>query len=445
MVGIGGVSMSGLSRLLLIGGFEVSGSDAKLSNLTKNLEKIGVKIFGAHSPENINGADLVCYSSAVKTDNPELIEAKKRGVPIIERSELLGKIIKGYKFPIAVSGTHGKTTTTAMLSSVMMEASFDPTILIGADFPQIGGNIRLGSREFLVFEACEYAGSFLNFRPHASIITNVDDDHLDYYGNLSGVISAFSEFAKLTNPRGAIVACANDKNTRTALADVTDKKIIWYGLENENCEFSAKNIEQIPGGSAFDIFRFGEKFLSLTLQAPGRHNILNALAAAATANFYNVRPEFIARGLENFSAPERRFQRVGEINGAPIIDDYAHHPSEIRATLDAAKSQAQGFVWCVFQPHTFSRTRALLNGFTESLSLADRAIIAEIYAARETNPGDISGKTLAGKIPGALFMNDFAEIANFLKKNVSAGDIVITMGAGDITNLGNIICGNSQS
>ncbi len=432
MIGIGGISMSALAHILLYFGYRVTGSDTGVSDLTKKLEDSGIPVAIGQSADNIHSPDLVCYTAAIAPDNPELVKARSLGIPVLERAELLGQIMTLYRFPIAVAGTHGKTTTTSMLSLVLLEADTDPTILVGGVLPQIDGNLRIGNKKYLVCEACEYVESFLHFHPYLSIITNIEADHLDYFRDLSHIISSFEKFTSLNDPAGYIIVNSDDANTMKTVKSA-QCKIAYYGIKDKNADFSAKNVQLDESGHPrFDIYLRGEKYLSVHLQVTGEHNIYNALAVCAAATCIGIDREAVKRGLEDFGGTKRRFEKIGKCGDAVIIDDYAHHPTEIRATLTTAQEMPYQRVWCVFQPHTYSRTKAFLNDFAQALQLADRLIIADVYPAREKYDGSIHSCDLAALIPNAVYMNNFEAIERYLRQNIQSGDMLITMGAGNV-------------
>lgn len=435
MIGIGGISMSALAHMLIDFGCRVSGSDAKASGLTDDLAALGAEIYIGQRAENINSPDLVCYTAAISDKNPELVQARCLDIPVIERAELLGALMELYKYPIAVAGTHGKTTTTSMLSLVLLAAKVDPTILVGGELPQIGGNFRLGKRDYLPFEACEYVESFLHFKPFLSIITNVEEDHLDYFSDISHIISSFRKFARLTSPDGCIIVCSDDKNVCQVVQNV-DKKIIKYGLHDKDADYTAKNICITDKGfPEFTIYRNDEPLVSLSMKVAGDHNILNALAVTAAADFLDLSMEAVKEGLEAFGGTKRRFEHIGSVNGCDIVDDYAHHPTEIRATLEAAKAMHYQDIWVVFQPHTYSRTKSLLKEFADVLPLADHVLIADVFPARERYDGTVHSCDLAAMIPSAVYMNDMTAIARYLREKVQKGDLLLTMGAGDVNKI----------
>lgn len=445
MIGIGGISMSGIAEMLLNFGYKVSGSDTKSSGLTDRLKQNGAEIFIGQRAENIKNPDVVCYTAAIGDDNPELMAAKALDVPVIERAVLLGALLQLYKYPVAVAGTHGKTTTSSMLSLVLLSAQKDPTILIGGELRQIGGNYRIGGTEYLPFEACEYVDSFLHFKPFVSIVTNIEEDHLDYFKDLNHIISSFIKFTSLTDINGCNIVCIDENNTQKIVQNV-ENKFITYGLKNKDADYTARNLTLRKGGyPSFDIFNKERLITHIDLNVVGEHNVLNAVGVAAACDFLGIEPEYIRKGLEEFTGTKRRFERLGKAaSGADVVDDYAHHPTEIKATLKSAKSMGYKKVWVVFQPHTYSRTAAFLDEFAEALSHADRVMIADVYPAREKYDGTIHSCDLAIKIHGAVYMNDLGAIKRYLLENTGSGDLIITMGAGSICNLGYAMTDNEK-
>lgn len=444
MIGIGGISMSAIAHMLLSLGFVVSGSDRTKTNLTDKLESLGVKVSIGQRAENITAPKLVCYTAAIAKDDEELVCARERGIPCLERAQLLGQLMTLYRYPLAIAGTHGKTTTTSMLSLIILAAKLDPTILVGGELPQIDGNYKIGGRDYLVCEACEYVESFLNFRPFLSIITNIEADHLDYFGNLSNIITAFQKFARLNSPLGHIIVCSDDKNTISVVQNIKTS-VLKFAINDKNSDFLAKNIRGNDlKGVSFDVYSGGEKYISLDLRVAGEHNILNALAALTAAHALGIEKEAIKAGLEEFGGTKRRFERLGEFDGITVIDDYAHHPTEIMATLKTAKSQGYNNVWCIFQPHTYSRTYNLFNEFAEVLPLADKLIITDVYSAREKYTGKVHSCDLAMAIDKAVYMNDFGAIERYIRKNAKAGDLVMTVGAGDVFKIGKALVAHKE-
>ena len=449
-MGIGGISMSGLASILIERNFKVSGSDSKKSAMTENLENQGVTILYGQKAENIEKMqpiDVVVYTAAVHPDNPEFVAAKNAGIPMLTRAELLGQIMKQYGLPIAISGTHGKTTTTSMLSKILLEAGTDPTLSIGGVFKDIGGNIRVGKSEYFVTEACEYTNSFLSFFPKISVISNIDADHLDFFKDLDDIRHSFRKFAELLPADGSLII-NGDIDNLSYITDGLKCSIITYGSTSD-CDFYPTDITYDDHGNpAFKAHLKDGSVLDIKLAVPGIHNVYNALAAIAVSTILDIDKEHIVTALSLFGGTSRRFEYKGEIHGVTIIDDYAHHPTEIKATLTAAQNYPHGKIWCVFQPHTYTRTKALMNEFAEALSLADHVILADIYAARETDNLGISSRTLRDKIIELGHecnyfptYENFAEIEKFLLQNCTKGDLLITMGAGDVVKIGNELLG----
>lgn len=444
-IGIGGISMSGLAEILLKEHFTISGSDSKKSPLTEQLELAGAEIFYGQRASNItSGTDLVVYTAAIHEDNPELAAARAAGIPTLTRAELLGQIMDNYSRSIAIAGTHGKTTTTSMVSQILLAADTDPTISVGGILDAIGGNIRVGNSDLFVTEACEYTNSFLNFRPRYSLILNIEEDHLDFFKDINDIRHSFHLFAANTAPEGCIILNgAIDRYQE--ITQGLPAKTITYGLDASD-DFHAQNISYDENGCAsFDAMQGSSLYGRITLSIPGEHNILNALAAIALAVQMNLPKDAVFQGLGAFAGTKRRFEKKGTLGGITIVDDYAHHPTEIRATLQAAKNYPHKRIVCVFQPHTYTRTKAFLNDFADALSLADVVVLADIYAARETDTlgissGDIQ-KLIADKGTPAYHFHTFDEIENFLLKKCMNGDLLITMGAGDIVNVGEHLLG----
>ncbi len=435
MIGIGGISMSALAHMLMDFGYRISGSDANPSHLTDDLKAKGAKIFIGQRAENIESPDLVCYTAAIAKDNPELCKARTLGVPVIERAELLGALMELYRYPIAIAGTHGKTTTTSMMALVLLAANTDPTILVGGELPQIGGNFRLGEKDYLPFEACEYVESFLHFHPFLSIITNVEEDHLDYFSDINHIISSFRKFASLTSPLGCNIVCYDDKNVRSVVQNV-ERPMVSYGLTCGDADYTATDISYDENGlPAFTVCHHGEPLTEISMSVAGEHNILNALAVTAAADVLGLPMEAVQKGLKEFGGTKRRFEKVGTYQGCDLIDDYAHHPTEIKATLNAARAMGYRRIWTVFQPHTYSRTKHLLEEFAQVLPLFDKVVIADVYPAREKYDGTIHSCDLAIKIPGAVYMSDTGAIVRYLKEHLQEGDLMIAMGAGDVNKI----------
>lgn len=438
-IGIGGISMSALAQILKNDGFSVSGSDFQMSETVEELGRCGIDVKVGHSAENVEGAGLVVYTAAIKEDNPELRRAKELGIPAIERAVLLGAMMKRYRYPVAVSGTHGKTTATSMVSHVLCESDMDPTILVGGVLPLIGGNFRDGGKDYFVTEACEYCASFLKFFPLYSIILNIEEDHLDYFKDLDDIVDCFKTFVEKTPDDGAVIANFDDEEVKKAVAS-SGKKIITYGIKNENCDYVAKNIAFDENGfSSFDVVKNGEFFEHIALRVPGIHNVSNALAVIAVSELLGVSKEGIKKGLLSFSGTNRRFEYKGEVNGAKIYDDYAHHPTEIKATLAAAKATGAARIRCVFQPHTYTRTLTLKDEFIKCFSDCDDLVITDIFAAREKDTGLIHSKDLVAEIEGAKYIKDFADVEKYFIDTAQEGDLIFTMGAGNVYKIGESI------
>lgn len=440
-IGIGGISMSGLAEVLLSRGFSISGSDRTPSSLTRTLEKKGAHIFYEQVYENLtNEIDLVVYTSAIHEGHPELTAAKDLSIPTLSRAQLLGQMMKNYETPIAISGTHGKTTTTSMISEVLLAAETDPTLSIGGILKTINGNIRVGHSNYFVTEACEYTNSFLSFFPKISIILNIEEDHLDFFKDLNDIRNSFRQFAQLLPQDGALII----NGTIPAYEEITEDlvcKVITYG-DSDKYDYSAKDISYDDKGCAcFTLVKkTGEEIKDFHLGVPGEHNIYNALSAIALSELLSLDMETVKKALAVFKGTDRRFEYKGMFNGISIIDDYAHHPTEITATLRAAANYPHEKLWCIFQPHTFTRTKAFMKEFAQALSLADEVILAEIYPARETDNLGISSQTLQKEIEGlgktCYYFPTFSEIEKFVSSNLHPGDLLITMGAGDVVNIG---------
>lgn len=439
MIGIGGVSMSGIAELLLNMGFQVTGSDSTSSSTTERLLNEGIKISIGQSANNINDdIALVAYTAAIKEDNPELMEAKKRNIPCIERSLLLGELTRLYENTIAICGTHGKTTTTSMVSLSFIEGQKDPTVQVGADLRQLNNtNYRVGKSNFFIIEACEYVRSFLSFSPKSVALLNIEADHLDYYKDIDDIKSAFNEFLSYVPNDGAIAFNNDDENCIDVVKDKTANKIS-FGINNES-DWMAKNIKIVDGFYTFDAVN-PRKSINITLSVPGYHNVYNALSTIAISDFYCISLENIQKSLKGFTGAHRRFEYVGKLNDARIYDDYAHHPTEIKATINAAKQLNHNKLWVIFQPHTYTRTSTLFDEFANAFDGADELILTDIYAAREVDTGIVSSKMLADAINkvsnNCTYMSTFDEIKTYLKENVKENDLVLTVGAGSITKLG---------
>ncbi|MBO4897504.1 MAG: UDP-N-acetylmuramate--L-alanine ligase [Clostridia bacterium] len=437
-IGIGGISMSGLAEILLGRGYKVSGSDMQQSNLTDKLKSLGATIYIGQKASNIKECDLIVYTAAIKEDNEEFIAAKKSGAPMVDRATLLGAVMRSYKYAVAVSGTHGKTSTTSMMSHIMLQAKLDPTISIGGELPAIDGNIRVGQSDHFVCEACEYCESFLKFFPYISIILNVEEDHLDYFSGIDHIISAFHKLALLPPSDGAVVANIDNENTVKAVRNI-NCELITCSVKSD-ADYCAKNIELNDlGFGSFDLYEKGKLLGNISLSVPGIHNVSNAVCAIATARRLAISFEDIKDGLLSYTGVKRRFETKGRKDGITVIDDYAHHPTEIKATLKTAEKIDCKSIWVAFQPHTYTRTKSLYNEFIDAFSSTRANILMlDIYAAREKDTGIVSSKQLAGDIDGCKYFPSFEACAEFLKENAGSGDLIITMGAGDIYKVGDI-------
>ncbi len=442
-IGIGGISMSGLAEILLDENFTVSGSDTKRSALTDKLEQEGAVIFYGQKASNlVDGIDVVVYTAAIHEDNEEYQAALKKGLPMLSRAELLGQLMTNYDIPIAVSGTHGKTTTTSMLSLILLAADLDPTISVGGILNAIGGNIRVGNSEYFVTEACEYTNSFLHFFPRIGLILNIDEDHLDFFKDLDDIRHSFRKFAELLPADGTLIINGEIDH----LEEITDGltcQVLTYGGDS-SFDYSATNVQLDENGAAsFDYIKEGVFVDRITLSISGSHNVFNAVAALAASDILGVPVETAKQGLKDFHGTSRRFEYKGTFNGVTVIDDYAHHPTEIKATLEAARHYPHREIWCIFQPHTYTRAKALFSEFVEALSGIDHVILADIYAARETDTLGVSSRMIADSIrdggTDAYYFPTFEEIEDFCRENCREGDLLITMGAGDVTNIGDAL------
>ena len=443
--GIGGISMSGLAEILLDRGFQVSGSDRNASDLTEALEAKGAIVYIGQRASNVTAdIDCIVFTSAIHPDNPEYQKAMELGIASLTRAELLGQLMHNYRCPIAVSGTHGKTTTTSMVSDVLLAADTDPTISVGGILETIGGNIRVGGSGYFVTEACEYTNSFLSFFPKISIILNVEEDHMDFFHDLQEIRQSFRSFAELL-PEDGLLIINDDIEHYEELTKDLPCKVLTFG-HADTCDYYPAQISYNDLGhiSALVHTTQGDSF-TLSLTVPGEHNLYNALAAMALADYLGIDRETSLAALKVFKGSKRRFGYKGSLGDIVVIDDYAHHPTEITATLTAAQNYPHGRVWCIFQPHTFTRTKAFMNEFAQALSLADRIVLADIYPARETDNLGISSRDLQAKIQAlgkeAYYFSSFDAIENFLLENLIHNDMVITMGAGDIVKVGEKLLG----
>lgn len=445
-VGIGGISMSGLAEILADARFQVSGSDRVQSPITRQLEQKGIRVFYGQKASNITpDIDCAVLTSAIREDNPEYLEIRRQNIPYLSRAELLGQMMKNYATPIAVSGTHGKTTTTSMISEILLRADTDPTLSIGGILKTIGGNIRVGKSGYFVTEACEYTNSFLSFYPKIGIILNIEEDHLDFFKDIDDIRLSFRKFALLLPADGCLIVNGDIDNIRE-ITDGLSCRVITCGTAPGNDYYPQDTGHDEMGRSTFLLCSPGNTVREFKLGVPGDHNIANAMAAIALADLLGIETGVTADALASFAGTDRRFEYKGSIGGVTIIDDYAHHPTEITASLKAAQNYPHNRVWCVFQPHTYSRTKAFLKEFAQALCLADEIVLADIYAAREQDTLGISSRTLQKEIMAlgreCHYFPSFDEIENFLLENCINGDLLITMGAGDVLKIGENLLGD---
>ena len=435
-IGIGGISMSGLAEILLKRQFTISGSDMKASGITDHLSSIGAKIVIGQKAENItDGIDLVVYTAAIHEDNPEYAAAVAKGIPMMSRAILLGQIMDNYSRSIAVAGTHGKTTTTSMIAHILLEAATDPTISVGGMLDRIHGNIQVGNSDLFLAEACEYTNSFLSFYPRYTIILNVEEDHMDFFKDLEDIKHSFHRFASQT-ARDGLIIINGDMDFADELLEGLPQKSVTFGLKESN-DYYARDIQYDPEGNAsYTLFHQGKDEGKIQLQVKGLHNVVNSLSAIACAKAIGLSMDDIRQGLLSFGGTKRRFEYKGSIGDITVIDDYAHHPTEIEATLTAARNYPQDELWVVFQPHTYTRTKAFLDDFANVLAQADHVVLADIYAAREPDTGLVSSRDLARLIEekgtDVHYLPSFGEIEQFLLDKLKGQDLLITMGAGDV-------------
>ncbi|MBO5682604.1 MAG: UDP-N-acetylmuramate--L-alanine ligase [Clostridia bacterium] len=432
-IGIGGINMSSLAHISHKRGYITGGSDRAASAITEKLAARGIRIYPSHEAENIRDYDAVVYTVAISEDNPEYIEAKRRGIPCISRADFLGYVMKGYDRRIGISGMHGKSTCTSMCAETFIRAGVSPTVLSGAELDIMGGAYTVGDGEDFLFEACEYMDSFLDFYPSIAVILNIELDHVDYFKDLEQVIRSYSAFADITGERGVAVANLDDENVRAALGNYRGR-VVGFGISSPDADYSAADIKECRGRYSFKIMKNGELFTEVALSVTGYHNIYNALACAAAADLSGISPKDISAGLAAFRGAKRRMEYKGEVRGADLYEDYGHHPTEISATLGGAKGLAEGGrLICLFQPHTYSRTAALFEDFASALRVADRVIVTDIYAARELDEGIVSSKQLAEAIgEQAVYGGDIKSSAESLLSELIPGDVAIVMGAGDV-------------
>ena len=439
LIGIGGVSMSGIAEILHHFGLFVTGSDCTKSRVTDRLASHGIFVSIGHSTSLVEKADLVIYSAAIKSDDPELVCARERNIVIVERADFVGFLTRIYHNTIGVSGTHGKTTTTSMISLCFIEAGLDPNIQVGAQLKQINGNYRVGNSDYFILEACEYVESFLKFNPKSAVVLNIDNDHLDYFKTFDNIKNAFHKYVSLLPRDGLLVTNGDDENCLD-LRKSTYAKTITFAINNQKANFIARNISFDTNGFAkFDVYYNNNFYAEFKLSVPGMHNVYNALACIAMCVNYGIDKYTIKTALKKFTGANRRFELVGSYNNIYVYDDYAHHPSEILATLRALQKKSFRQSWVVFQPHTYSRTTELLDDFAKALLDFNNIIITDIYAARERNIYDISSQDLVDKINSlgkkAVYIQNFDEIAKYIKERACPNDIILTMGAGTVVDV----------
>lgn len=447
-IGIGGISMSALAEICINKGYQVSGSDMNESYLLDKLRNQGAKIFIGHSKEHISDdVDMVVYTAAVHEDNPEMIATKEKNKLTMDRAAFLGQIMREYKNSIAVSGTHGKTSTTSMLSTIFEYADLDPTILVGGNLSVIGGNVKIGNSDHFITEACEYVDSFLNFNPKISIVLNIEEDHLDYFSGIDEIKASFNKFGKLLPKNGYFIINGDDENTKDILYDVK-ATIVKYGTNPSN-DAVISNIEFDENGYGMFNLSFNGKDLGrFELSVPGIHNIYNASAAILASYVSDIDLEVIRKNIKSYNGVGRRFEVKGSYNGALVVDDYAHHPTELKATLSAAKKLKKSTLWCIFQPHTYTRTKTLFDEFTTCFSSADELILMDIYAAREKDIGLVSSNELGDAIRktglSCINLHSHEEVADYLASKVQPQDLILTVGAGDVVKVGNILLNKTK-
>ncbi|MBS6610087.1 MULTISPECIES: UDP-N-acetylmuramate--L-alanine ligase [Peptoniphilus] len=444
-IGIGGISMSALAELMLEKGYNIFGSDRSPSVNTEKLEKNGATIYYEHKKEHIKGMDLVIFTDAISFDNEEYREAVKEKIDLVDRATFLGAIMKNYKKSIAVSGTHGKTTTTSMITEIIKDLEINPTIMLGGQLKDINGNIKIGDSNLFLTEACEYKANISKYFPTTEIILNIDEDHLDFFDNIDHIIRTFKTYVDNLKKDDYVILNIDDENVNT-LFPINNCKVVSFGINND-ADFMAKNIKFDKFGfPSYDLYLKGEKVNRVELSVLGKHNILNSLAAIAATYVNNISLEDTIIGIKNYKGVERRLEEKGFYNGVKIMDDYAHHPTEIKSSVHAIKRSCKGKLYVVFQPHTFTRTKLLLDAFANSFDESDVIIITDIYAAREKDYGDIHSKTLRDAISShrenVFYISGFEDILKFLKENTKKDDTIVTMGAGDVYKIGEMILEN---
>ena len=432
LAGIGGVSMNPLAEVLHGMGLAVQGSDQSDSPAVERLRRMGVAVHTGHAAENIDGAEFLIRTAAIHDGNPEIVAARQRGIPVFERAEAWGAIMQQYENAVCIAGTHGKTTTTSMTTHIFMAAQADPTVMIGGTLPMLHSGYRVGKGDTIILESCEYCNSFLHFFPTVAVILNVEADHLDFFKDLDHIKQSFRQFAQLVPPEGRIVANADNPGAMDALKGLP---LFTFGCR-EQADCQARELTWHYGRPSFDVVIDGRLYTHLSLRVAGEHNVYNALAATSAAYVLGVPAKAVRQGLEGFFGAGRRFELLGHCQGADVYDDYAHHPAELHALLSMAKTLGYRRIICAFQPHTYTRTKALFDDFVRELQLADVAVLTDIYAAREQNTLGVSSKDLVDQIPGSVYCPTLEEAAAVLRRLAQPGDLILTVGAGDIYTVG---------
>lgn len=438
-IGIGGISMSGLAEILLTKEYKITGTDNKKTDIIKRLENLGASIYIGHNKDNINGADLIVYTDAISDDNEELIAARKSNIPTVDRATFLGAIMLNYKNSIAVSGTHGKTTTTSMIASITNHGTINPTVLLGGQLDEIGGNVRLGSKDCILTEACEYKANILKYYPTMAIILNIDEDHLDYFKNMDHIVDTFVGYGKNLKEDSYLVINQDDPYSSQVIEN-TLANVVTFGIDSP-ADYQATDIKYLDNSStSFTLTINNEESWPINIKTIGKHNVYNALASIIAAHLHGLGMEEIIKNISLYKGVQRRLELKGYLDDVKILDDYAHHPTEIQTTLEALSQESDSNLYCIFQPHTFTRTKSLLDSFSKAFIHAKEIIITDIYAARELDNGEIHSKDLVKAInkesDNAKYISTFSEVESYLLKQIKPGDTILTMGAGDVYLIG---------
>lgn len=436
-IGIGGSGMGPLAQILHDKGYEVTGSDTYVSDTLEKIEKMGIKISLEHKASNVHTVDLVVYTAAISPDNPEILEAEKLGIPTIDRATMLGIMSSKYKTTIAVAGTHGKTSTTSMITHIMINAGKDPSAIIGGKLTSIDSNARIGHSDIMICEACEFVDSFLKLYPEISVILNIDKDHMDYFKNLDNIKKSFKKFVDQSSK--IVLYNGDDSNVVSCVQNASHVKTVSFGLSSQNDYYATDLSDNDLHCKNFTLMNKDEKIASISLRIPGKYNVFNAVAAAATAHTLGVSASDIENSLNSFSGVHRRFEILANINGVTIADDFAHHPTELNSVLSCASQLGFNRVWALFQPHTFHRTAMFLDEFAKSLAIADKVVISEILPVRDTNSFNVYASDLAAKVPGSVQIDTFEEITEYVCAHAKSGDLLLTLGGGNVYRLANMI------